>query len=253
MPKAQILGHLGLATCVAMLANFAPGTARAQDGGKGPSVLIVHGIVGTDLGPNYLQTLPVDVQVEFITPQGDSGVCLKQAMQFGDTAGPIPHTGKIAVTLHAADIADPCEGPVLAAQKVVLNASRQVALVFAEGSGGPVGLVFPVTASNPVQPGAAPALVLNAANASAVDVSLTDLSTGGVRYIDNVAPGSEDAANIPAFSPYAVRVMPTATDTVLSGPQDFSADSRSVDLLIVVGLASNTTVQVIHKTLQGNF
>ncbi len=234
--------RIAAATALCLTAGIA--TASAQS--KGPSVLIVHGIIGTDLSSSLLPTLPINIQI--------GSVCLKQTVSFGDVIGPLPvPVGSIPITVSLANIAFPCTNSPVISTKILFSSTTTIGLVLAESTkGAPAAETFSLTAVNPVGAGTARALIVHAANAPAVDATLTDPS-GNVLTATDIAPGAESPVLIAPFTNYGARVLPTGTTTVVAGPVGFAADARSVEGLFVVGSAANGTVTVIRKDIDGNF
>lgn len=227
------------------LAAFGVTAAHAQ---PSPSLLIVHGIEGSDLGPNFLPSLPIDVSI--------NGVCVtKGPAEFGGVLGPYPLApGSYPVQISLANTLAPCTGQVVLSHTIILKGSDQKALVAAEGSNGaPVAEVFELTEAMPVPVGRGRVVALHTANAPAVDITLTDPATNQVSTITDLAPYKRLTGPILPFTPYQIRVFPTGTNTVVAGPLGFSASDRSAEILFVVGSAANSTVTVITKEIPGVF
>jgi len=213
-----------------------------------PSLLIVHGIEGADLGAGYLPTLPLDVQID--------GICVtKQPVQFTGVGGPYPLvSGPHAVKISPANTLKPCGNPAVISQTVTLISSQQAALVLAESTAGvATGEFFDVTQTAPVAVGAAHATVFHTANAPAVDVTVTENSTGAVSTLSALQPGATAQATFAPFTPYSVRVLASGTTATYAGPVGFAISNRGNELLFVVGNAANGSVAVIGKDLYGAF
>jgi hypothetical protein len=227
------------------LAAFGITAAHAQ---PSPSLLIVHGIEGSDLGPNFLPSLPIDVSI--------NGVCVtKEPAQFGNVLGPYPLVpGSYPVQISLANTLAPCSGQVVLNHTIIVKQGEQKALVAAEGTNGaPAAEVFELTESMPVPVGRGRVVALHTANAPAVDITLTDAKTNAVSTITDLAPGQRLTGPLLPFTAYQIRVFPTGTNTVVAGPLAFNASDRSVEILFVVGSAANSTVTVIKKEIPGVF
>lgn len=235
---------LALAAGLAMpIVAAGVGEARAQES---PSLLIVHGIIGSDLGAGYLPGLPINVKID--------GTCVTpQPVSFGTALGPYPlPTGAHTVKISLANTTAPCSNVAILTGHAGLSASDQYALVAAEStSGTPTTELFDLTEETPVSPGSARAVIFHTADAPAVDVTLTNVDTKGVYMYSNITPGSRRAGGIPPFTPYNIRVYPTGTNTVVAGPIGFNPADRAVEALFVVGNAANSSVTVIAKEIDG--
>lgn len=218
------------------------GAARAQSAG---SLLVVHGIEGQDVNSALLPTLPVDLAID--------GVCVSaQPLQFGNTYGPFPvPAGAHTVAISLASTTAPCSGTVVLSGKAGVQAGQQIAIVAAEGASGPTVDTFDLTLGTPVAPGTARAAIFHAANAPAVDVTLTNVSNGHVQTFSNLAPGTRVAGQTVSFTPLATRVYPAGGSTVVAGPLIQTPASRSVEALFIVGSAANGTVTVISREIHG--
>jgi Domain of unknown function (DUF4397) len=212
-----------------------------------PSLLIVHGIEGSDLGPAYLPTLPVNVQID--------GVCVtQQPVQFGTVLGPYPlAAGAHSVKFSLANTSAPCSNIAFLTAPAGLSAGQQFALVAWQGTDGSATTrLFDLTEETPVAAGTARAVVFNTSDGPAVDVGLSN-SEGASTTFSDVAPGTRSAGNIPPFTTLGIRVMPTGTTNVMAGPLGFTAADRSIEALFVVGNATDGTVTVIPKEIHGVF
>ncbi len=234
------------ATLLALPAMIAASpNAQAQ---QSPSLLVVHGIEGADLGSNFLPSLPINLKID--------GACVTvQPVQFGTASGPYPLTaGSHTVTISLANTTKPCSNAAVITQHVGLAAGQQFVLVAAEStSGAPAAEVYDLTEEVPVKAGTARVVVFHTANAPAVDISLTDNATGKSVVLSDLMPGGRIAGTVFPFTAYVERVMPTGTTTVVAGPTSFNAADRAVEALFVVGSAANSDVTVIAKEIPGVF
>lgn len=243
MLATKLFTPAALAAAATLALGLTHGTAAAQS--QAPSLLFVHGIVGTDLGGGFLPSLPINVQI--------GSICLRQTLSFGETVGPLPvPVGTLPITVSLANIAFPCTNAPLLTLKQSFSANTTLAIVAAETPSGPKLLPVGLTALNSVPAGQARALAVHAANAPAVDVTLTE-SGGRTTTIANLAPGGEGAVVAQPFTPYAVTVAPAGSTTPVAGPIGVSADNRALEALFVVGSAADNTVTVIRKAIDGFF
>jgi hypothetical protein len=212
-----------------------------------PSLMIVHGIEGSDLGAGYQPTLPVDLTID--------GVCVsKQPLQFGTVSGPYPlNVGVHTVKVNLANTLSPCSNPIVLIDKTFsLAPSQQFALVLAESTAGkPVGEFLGLTETVPVPVGAARVVIYHSANAPAIDVTVTQNSTGAVSTLTDLLPGSVHDGDFAPFTPYSLRVLATGTTNVVAGPVGFSGSNRAIEAFFVVGNAADGSVAVISKELYG--
>jgi hypothetical protein len=228
------------------LPALAVGTTRAA-AQPSPTLLIVHGIEGSDLGPDFLPTLPINVSLD--------GKCLTGAGEsFGAVLGPYPvSVGHHKVVISLANPLKPCSNAAVISTTAGLTAGQQYAIVAEESSAGPVAAFVDLTEQTPVPLGAARAVIFHAANAPAVDVTLTDVKGKTVQTFSDIAPGSRVSGDIAPFASLSADVLPTGTSTVVAGPHTFSAAGRAIELLFIVGDAANGDVTIISKEINGVF
>jgi len=214
--------------------------AKAQTAPASPSVLIVHGIEGTDSGSANLPTLPVNIKID--------STCLQGIGQFGDALGPYPlATGSHTITFYPANLASPCSGTSVVNQTISLTAGQQLAFVAAEGA----NQVFTLNLGTAIPTGSAQAIVLNATNASApLDVLFY---TG--KKLDTelkvIAAGGQQTYTITPFSNYLIKVILNGTPVsdVIAGPLGISAANRAAELVFLVGSSANGTVTAIRREI----
>jgi hypothetical protein len=219
------------------------GRASAQESA---SLLIVHGVEGGDLGSGYMPGLPINVKID--------GTCVTpQPASFGTVLGPYPlAVGAHLVKMSLANTTAPCSGISVMTGHVNLSISRQLALVAAESTSGTLTTeVFDLTEQTPVPDGSARAVMFHTADAPAVDITLTDVSTNSVYTYSNIMPGTRRAGDIPPFKGYDIRVFPTGNNIAIAGPLGFNPADRSVEALFVVGNATNRSATVIMKEING--
>jgi hypothetical protein len=244
MNQPAIIRGVLLAALATPLLSAVPAGAA---GVPSPSLLIVHGIAGADLGVGYLPTLPIDISID--------GTCVKPGAEFGSAQGPFPvATGAHTLKISLANTAAPCTGTAVITQPVTLAAGEQAALVAAESTAGqPAAEMFDLTEATPVTLGTARVVLFHTANAPAIDVTLTALVAKKVATFPNLKPGARIAGTILPFTAFEARVMPTGSKTVAAGPLGFSASNRSVEALFVVGSAATGSVTVIRKEIAAVF
>jgi hypothetical protein len=219
-----------------------------------PSILLVHGIAGPDLGAGFLPTLPVDVAIR----QGSTTTCVRPALQFTDIAGPYPVTASasVAVIVSNANPLKPCSNSALLKKSFTLKPGDQVAVVAAETAGGPALLEQQLTESVPIAAGTARLVAFHDANAPAVDLTVTYNGTDGTQQkfvLSDLQPGGRTQAPTVPFTHYAVTVSPTGSSTVVAGPVGFDAAPRGAGLAFVVGDAANGTVTVLYHNINNVF
>ncbi len=237
----QKLSHILFAAGVAVPTLAASVTAAGA--AQAPSLLIVHGIQGTDLGAGNLPTLPIDVKI-------DHTCVTKQPVDFGSVLGPYPlSVGAHTVRISLASISAPCSGTAILTAHSGLAAGEQHVLIAAQNtSGGATTEEYDLSEGVPVPTGVARAVMFHTADAPAVDITITT-PTGATQAFNNLAPGQRVAGDVPGFTSLAVRVLAAGTSTVVAGPIGFNASYRSIEALFVVGNAADGDVTVISKEI----
>ena len=129
---------------------------------------IVHGIPGRDLADNFNPGLPVDVLIN-----GKS--CLIHGLTFGNTSGPFTlAAGTYDVQISLANTLAPCTNAVMIDSQVTLTAGESVSAVAAISGGEPTLLQFADNLS-PVAPGMRRFVLINSADAPALQATLTQV------------------------------------------------------------------------------
>lgn len=208
-----------------------------------PTILLVHGIAGSDLGPNTPPALPLDLAID--------NACVKPATSFAGTPGPYPlAVGAHTVTLSPANTTSPCSNSALLSQSVTLQQGEQAAVVAAENTSGQPSLgTYDLTEGVAVPAGSARLVLFNTANAPAVNVALTNMSTNSTINFGNIAVGVRKATSIIPNVYYRVVVTPMNSTTPLAGPISISASNRAVDALFIVGSAAQNSVGLVRREI----
>ena len=231
--KRILSSFLGLLAATAAFA--AP--AAAQSDAK---VFVVHGIDGRDIGQP--RALPVDVAL--------NGGCALPDLRFGQVIGPISlPAGSYDIDIGLADADSPCsQPPVLSVPSVPLFPGECATIIAHLDENGDI------TASKFVndlsQPGflRGRLLVHHTAAAPPVDALLERL---GFFPVPPANPkGLQNGRQLPAelfFGLWRGSIQVSGTSTTVLGPGLLFLLPRTVDLLYVVGSASNGTLSVIRK------
>ena len=129
---------------------------------------IVHGIPGRDIAESLNPGFPIDVLVN-----GES--CLERGLAFGTTSGPLSFSpGTYDVQISEANTLAPCTNPSIITAKVALPAGANVTAVAAISGGEPTLLQFADNLT-PVTPGYARFVLVQSADAGALQATLTQL------------------------------------------------------------------------------
>ena len=206
---------------------------------------IVHGIPGRDIAENLNPGFPIDVLVN-----GES--CLERGLAFGSTSGPLSFSpGTYDVQISEANTLAPCTNPSIITAKVALPAGANVTAVAAISGGEPTLLQFADNLT-PVTPGYARFVLVQSADAGALQATLTQLDVKDPKtFTVTVSPGKQQGINVPDGT-YLVQVTASGSTTVLATEQIDLAD-QSVNFAYAVGEASNGSVGLINKIVRDVF
>jgi len=206
---------------------------------------IVHGIPGRDIADNLNPGFPVDILVN-----GKS--CLIHGLTFGNTSGPFTlAAGTYDVQISLANTLEPCTNAAVIDSQVTLTPGESVSAVAAINSTQPTLLQFTDILS-PVVPGNGRLVLANAADAPALQATLTQV---GVKHPQTFTvsanPGAQEAIGVPAGN-YLVQITAVGSTTVLTSEQIDLAD-QSVTLSYACGEALNNTVGLVNRVIRDVF
>ena len=229
---------LQLATLCFVLAAYGSAADNAY-------LYIVHGIPGRDIADNLNPGLPIDVLLN-----GES--CLPRGLTFGNTNGPLSFSaGTYQVQISDANTLAPCTNPPIIDSQVTLTSGASVSAVAAISGGQPTVLQFTDNLS-PVTPGDARFVFAHAADAGALQATLTQLYVKDPKTFTVTANrGRQQAISVPDGT-YLVEVFVAGSTTVLASEQIGLAD-QSASFTYAAGEAANSSVRLVNRTVQGVF
>ena len=235
--KLRTRGVLQLAALLLVLGAFSFASDDAY-------LYIVHGIPGRDIADNLNPGLPIDILV--------SGDCLVRGLTFGNTSGPLSFSaGTYAVQISLANSLAPCTNAALIDSQVTLAAGASVSAVAAISGGEPALLQFAGNLT-PVTPGYARFVLVQSADAGALQATLTELGVKDPKtFTISASPGKQQGINVPDGT-YLVQVFASGSTTVFATEQIEMADQTS-NFAYAVGEASNNSVGLINKTVRDVF
>jgi len=225
------------ALCVLLAAySFAADTAY---------LTIVHGIPGRDIADDANPGLPIDVLIN-----GDT--CLPRNLAFGLSDGPLSFApGTYDVLISEANTLAPCTNPPIITSRVTLKPGETVSAVAAISGTQPTLLEF-VDNLAPVPPGNARFILANAADAPALQATLTQLFVKTPQTFTVTAdPRKQDKVGVPA-GVYMVQVTAVGSTTVLASEQITLAD-QSADFFYATGETVNNSIELVTRTVRAVF
>jgi len=205
----------------------------------------VHGIPGRDLADNFNPGLPVDVLIN-----GKS--CLIHGLTFGNTSGPFTlAAGTYDVQISLANTLAPCTNAVMIDSQVILTAGESVSAVAAISGTEPVLQVF-TDDLLPVAPGNGRFVLINSADAPALQATLTQVGVKNPKtFTVSASPDAQAAIGVPAGN-YLVQITAAGSTTVLTSEQINLAD-QSVTLSYASGEALNNSVGLVNRVIRDVF
>lgn len=174
-------------------------------------------------------------------------ICYQHGLAFGTIAAPltlVPGTYDMKVSV--ANSLAPCSNSPFIDSSVSLKANEDASAVVALSQTGSPSLLTFTNNFSPVAADTARVLFAQAADAPAVQVTLTNTVTMKV-YTDTVNPGELLDVGVPAGT-YTIEVA--QGNTTLVGSTPLTLDSQSATLLYAVGEASSNTVNLEIKTVR---
>jgi hypothetical protein len=206
---------------------------------------IVHGIPGRDIADNLNPGFPIDVLI-------DGKECLARGLTFANTSGPLSFAaGTYDVQISEDNTLAPCTNPVILDSEVTLKAGENVSAVAAISGGEPTLLLFTDNLAS-VPPGNARFVIAEAADAPALQATLTQLYVKSPRtFTVMVSPGTQQKIGVP-FGTYLVQVVATSSATVLASEQIDLID-QSVTFTYAAGEAANNSVGLVNRTVRDVF
>lgn len=206
---------------------------------------IVHGIPGRDIADNLNPGFPIDILI-------DGSSCLARGLTFDNTSGPLSFApGTYDVQISEDKTLAPCTNPVILQSNVTLRAGESISAVAAISGGQPTLLLFTDNLSS-VPPGNARFVFSQAADAPALQATLTQLNVKTPKTFTVTAnPGAEQQIGVP-YGEYQVEVVATGSTTVLASEQIDLLD-QSVTFTYAAGEALNNSVGLVNRTVRDAF
>jgi hypothetical protein len=206
---------------------------------------IVHGIPGRDVADNLNPGFPIDVLIN-----GDT--CLPRDLAYGSTSGPFSFPeGTYEVLISEANTLAPCTNPPIITSQVTLTSGASVSAVAALSGGQPTLLKFKDNLS-PVAPGNARFVFAQAADAPALEATLTQVNVAKPKtFTVTTTPGQQNSIHVPAGD-YLVQVVATGSTTVLAA-ETIGLANQSATFTYAAGEAANSSLGLINKIVPGVF
>lgn len=204
---------------------------------------LIHGIPGRDIADNVNPGFPVDVLVD--------GNCLSRGLAFDSASGPLTFApGTYNVQISEANSLAGCSNAPIASSPVRITAGTSVSVVAAISGGQPTLLSF-TDDLTPVTPGNARFDFAQAADASTLQATLTQLGVKNPKtFTLMVSPGKQQEVIVPAGT-YLVQVL--AGDIAVLASQQISLPNQSATFAYAVGQAANSSVSLVTKTVRDVF
>jgi hypothetical protein len=206
---------------------------------------IVNGTPGRDIADNLNPGFPIDVLIN-----GDA--CLPRDLAFGTIVGPYSFSpGRYEVVISEANSLAPCTNSPIIDSQVTLTAGKSVSAVVAISDGEPTLLKF-YDALSPVAPGNGRFVFAHAADAGALQATLTQVGvTNPKTFTVTASAGKEQAIGVP-HGTYLVQVTLSGSTTVLASEQIVLGD-QSAALTYAAGEAANNSIGLVNKIVPGVF
>jgi hypothetical protein len=205
----------------------------------------VHGIPGRDIADNLNPGLPVDILVN-----GKS--CLVHGLVFGSTSGPFTlSAATYDVRISLANTLAPCTNPPLIDSQVTLTAGTSVSAVAAISGGQPTLVNFTDNLS-PIAPGNARFVFAQAADAPALQATLTQVNVKNPKTFTVTANPDAQASVVVPVGTYFVQIVAADSTAVLTSEQTGLAD-QSATFAYATGEAANNSVGLVSRTIRDVF
>jgi hypothetical protein len=206
---------------------------------------IVHTIPGRDVSDKVNPGFPIDVLINGET-------CLPRNLSFGNTNGPLSFSpGTYEMLISEANSLAPCTNPPLIDSQVTLSAGVSVTVVAAVSGDQPTLLLLTDDLS-PVTAGKARFVLVQAADAPALEATLTQVFvTKPKTFTVTANPGKQQKIGVPAGI-YRIQLSVVGSTTVLASEQMALAD-QSATYAYAAGEAANNSVELVNRMVRGVF
>jgi len=233
---ARSVSQLILLSLVLSAASFA-----AEDA----SLYLVHGIPGRDVAATFNPGFPVDLLL-------NDNICYLKGAIFGSSIGPLSlPAGEYDVKISPANSLAPCTNAPIMESTVKLASGSAVTAVLALNSTAAPALLTFTDDLKPVDVGDARFVFANAADASALTVTLTEnFVKHPVTRTFTINGGQQVITTVP-FGSYSLQATAVGSSVPLT--MTLFAPSQSVELGYFVGAASNGSVSLIPRLIQDVF
>jgi hypothetical protein len=205
---------------------------------------IVQGIPGRDISEGLNPGLPLDVLI--------NGECLIRGLTFDNTSGPLSLAGgTYDVQISESDSLAPCTNAALITSEVTLTAGQSASAVAAISSGQPALELFtdnltPVTAGN------ARFVLIDSADAPALQAMLTQLDVKNPKTFTVTAQPDAQAAIIVPAGEYQVQVTAVGSSAVFAS-ENLGLANQSATFTYAAGEAANNSVGLINREIRDVF
>lgn len=210
------------------------------------SLYVVHGVPGRDLAADVNPGFAVDFLL-------NDEVCYFRGLTFPGSSGPLTlPAGDYDIKISPSNSLAPCTNAPVAETTVKLSSggSATVALALTT-SGTPTLLTFGDNL-NVVEQGSGRLMIANAANAGALQVTLTQtLVTKPKTYKFTINPGTEITALLPVGIYTLQATGSVSTVPLLVGA--VGAENQSVELVYLVGSAANNSMTLVTRLIRDVF
>jgi hypothetical protein len=205
---------------------------------------VVDGIPGRDIADNVNPSLPVDVLID--------GDCAIRGLTFGSISGPLSFSAATYnVQISEANTLAPCTNSALITSQVTLTAGQSVSAVAAISGGEPTLVQFTDNLS-PIAPSDARFVLVQAADAPALEATLTQLDVKSPQTFTVTAkPGKQAVITVPAGT-YRVQITAAGSTTVLTSV-NINLSNQSATFAYATGEAANNSIELVDRTVQGVF
>ena len=206
---------------------------------------VVHAVPGRDLADNLNPQLPVDVLI-------DGKSCVTHSLTFGNTSAPYTlAAGTYTVQISLANTLAPCTNAAVLDSQVTMTPGQSIAAVAAISSTQPALLLFTEDLV-PVAPGNARFVLVNSADAPALQVTLTQLDVKTPQtFTVSANRGAQAFIPVPA-GVYLVQIAEAGNSTVLTSETITLAD-QSVTFGYASGESLNNTIGLVNRTVRDVF
>jgi Domain of unknown function (DUF4397) len=230
---------------VLQLAALALALAGPSFAAEESYLYIIHDLPGRDVAANLNPGLPIDILIN-----GKS--CLVRGLTFGNTSGPLTLApGEYDVQISLSNTLAPCTNPALITSQVTLVDGGSISAVATISGGQPTLLSFNDNLS-PVTSGNARFVFSNAADAPALQATLTQLYVKTPKTYTITADQGAEAALIVLAGTYRVDITVPGATTVLTS-QQLTLNSQDANFSYAGGEALNNSFTLVDRTIREVF